>query len=252
MFIDSHCHLLDAPLDKKIDALMQAAAEYQIEHLVSIAPVSALDRQNSLKQKYPMMVSAIGIHPLFINEHTQDDLSLLENACRQKRVSVIGEIGLDFYIPDHHKEKQLSVFEQQLKIAQQFNLPVILHLRKSVELATLTLKKYPSVRGVAHAFSGSLEQAHLLVKMGFKIGLGGTITYEGSKKIRAIAAALPDHAIVLETDAPYMPPCWLSKKPNSPLEIPAIAQVLATLRNSSLEAVARITTANTKEVLGLL
>jgi TatD DNase family protein len=211
---------------------------------------------------------ALGIHPLFVPHAQAGDLLALDQALSERasdpRLVAVGEIGLDFFVPalctPEMRERQWFFYTAQLKLAQKHGLPVILHLRRSVDLLLKGLRQYPVLSGIAHAFNGSSQQAQAFVDLGFALGFGGTLTYERSLQLRRLACDLPLSAIVLETDAPDIPPHWLyqtaeqraqgaAQGRNSPAELPRIAQVLADVRGASLADLATATTGNALWVL---
>ena len=175
----------------------------------------------------------------------------------------IGEIGLDFFVPElcteSMRRKQIEFYQAQLRIAADNDLPVILHVRRSVDLITKYLRRHASLGGIAHAFNGSQQQADILIELGFKLGFGGAMTFSRAKQIRRLAAGLPLESIVLETDAPDIPPAWLGVEQksataarNEPAELIGIAQSLAALRHVSVSTIAAQTSANVRHVLSRL
>jgi TatD DNase family protein len=211
---------------------------------------------------------ALGIHPLYVPQAQQADLLALDLALTERRsdprLVAVGEIGLDFFMPElctpEMRERQWFFYTAQLKLAQKHSLPVVLHVRRSADFMLKGLRQCPVVSGIAHAFNGSTQQAQAFVDMGFALGFGGTLTYERSLQLRRLACELPLSALVLETDAPDIPPQWLyqtaeqralgaAQGRNSPAELPRIAQVLAGLRGLPLTDLAAATSANACRVL---
>jgi TatD DNase family protein len=211
---------------------------------------------------------ALGIHPLFTPQATETHLALLDAALhshsQDPRLVAVGEIGLDGFVPELNTPealaKQQQFYKAQLKLAQQHQLPVILHVRRSADLLLKGLRDTPVMGGIAHAFNGSMKQAQAFIAMGFKLGFGGALTYDRALQLRRLATELPLSAIVLETDAPDIPPHWLyttaeqraAGQPqgrNEPAELPRIAQVLAELRGIPLDALAAATSANARKAL---
>jgi len=202
---------------------------------------------------------ALGIHPLYTPQAADDDLDLLaqELAARRAdaRLLAVGEIGLDFFVPGLDAERQLQIYRAQIALAPRFDLPVILHVRQSSDKLLQQLRTTPVRGGIAHAFNGSAQQAQMFIDLGFKLGFGGAATYERAHKLRRLAAELPLSALVLETDAPDIPPHWvyttaeqraagLPQGRNSPAELPRIAQVIAELRGMPVADLAVATTRN--------
>jgi TatD DNase family protein len=211
---------------------------------------------------------ALGIHPLYVPQAHEDDLLALDAALTERqgdpRLVAVGEIGLDFFVPNLcepvMRERQWAFYTAQLKLAQKHRLPVILHVRRSADLLLKGLRQHPVASGIAHAFNGSAQQAQHFVDMGFALGFGGALSYERALQLRRLAADLPVHALVLETDAPDIPPHWLyqtaerraegqAQGRNSPGELPRIAQVLADVRGLALQDLAQASTHNAQRVL---
>ncbi|WP_077033874.1 TatD family hydrolase [Pelomonas sp. KK5] len=262
-FSDSHCHL-DAPeFDADRDAVVARARAAGVTQIV-IPAVGAFDFDSvrELAHRHGF-VYALGIHPLFVMKAEDGDLDLLARQLEQHamdpRLVGIGEIGLDYFVDGIDDARQRHFYLEQLKLARRFELPVIVHVRKSADQLLAGLRRIPVRGGIAHAFNGSRQQADEFVKLGFKLGFGGTLTFDRSLNIRRLAAELPPEALVLETDAPDIPPQWLYKTAeeraagatmrNEPAELPRIAGELAALRGWTLEQTAATTTANTRAAL---
>jgi TatD DNase family protein len=172
-------------------------------------------------------------------------LVVLRDYLRQHQPVAVGEIGLDFFIPHYDQVRQEHFFVEQLKLARDFDLPVLLHIRRAQDTILKHLRQIKVRGGIAHAFNGSRQQADEFIKLGFKLGFGGAMTYTRATRLRELAATLPLDSIVLETDAPDIPPDFLERGlPNEPKYLPRMAQTLAGLRGMTLEEVARITSAN--------
>ena len=249
--IDSHCHLDAAEFDADRDAAHARALAAGVEGIV----VPAVERANfgavaSLCREHAGCYPAYGIHPLFVARAEEEDLDALRAVLQRESAVAVGEIGLDNFIPDPDVAKQTYFYIEQLKIARDFELPVILHVRKSVDQILRELRKYKVRGGIAHAFNGSRQQADEFIKLGFKLGFGGAMTWQRARKIRELAANLPLDSIVLETDSPDIPPEWLDNDGrNEPAELPRIAAVLAELRGITVAAVSEQTIANTRAAL---
>ena len=196
--------------------------------------------------------AALGLHPCFLNEHLESDLDRLEESLSSGGICAVGEIGLDLFIADADIEKQLFFFQAQLDLAAQFSLPVLLHVRKAHDQVLKQLRQYKlSSGGIVHAFSGSEQQAKQYLALGFKLGLGGTVTYERAKKLRHIVIELPLDSFVLETDAPDMPLSGYQGEPNRPVRVREVAQVVAELKGCSLQEVASATSLQASKLLDL-
>jgi TatD DNase family protein len=213
-------------------------------------------------------VYALGIHPLYVPQMGEGDVVALDEALQQyahdPRLVAVGEIGLDFFVPylstPAMRERQQQVYHAQLQLARRYQLPVLLHVRHSVDVVLKHLREVRVVGGIAHAFNGSMVQAQVFIQLGFKLGFGGAMTFDTARRLRALATQLPLSALVLETDAPDIPPQWLyataaqraAGQPqgiNTPAELPRIAQVLAELRACSVISIAEQTTKNASSVL---
>ena len=265
-WIDSHCHLDAAEFANDRDAVRLAARQAGVGTCVIPAVEAAnFDAVRLLAHQHGD-VYALGIHPMYTPQAHEADLQTLSAALKEHRADprlvAVGEIGLDGFVPGLDMARQQLFYKAQLKLAQQLDLPVILHVRRSADLLLKGLRQMPVKGGIAHAFNGSVQQAQQFIAMGFKLGFGGALTFERANQLRLLATQLPLDALVLETDSPDIPPHWLyltaedrakgmPQGRNTPYEIPRIAQVLADLRGISLDEVQQATTANVQAALGL-
>ncbi|PHM37210.1 TatD family hydrolase [Xenorhabdus innexi] len=243
MFIDTHCHFDFPPFSGDETASLELARQAGVEKII-VPTVSQeyFQRVADLAATHEPIYSAFGLHPLYINEHHDIHLNDLEQKLKEKlpHCVAIGEIGLDLYMAEPQFERQKSVLAVQLKLAKKYELPVMLHSRKSHDQLAAMLRKYHVPRsGVIHGFAGSLSQAQSFVRLGFYIGVGGTITYERAKKTRDTIARLPLSALVLETDAPDMPLAGFQGQPNRPERIAQVFSVLCELRPESPDEISR-------------
>ena len=251
-FIDTHCHLDAAEFDADRDAEYARA----IAGGVGVQVVPAVSRDNfaavaATCARYPGCLPAWGLHPMYIGVHRPEHLADLRAQIAALRPVAIGEIGLDLFVRGLDYATQEYFYVEQLKIAQEFDLPVLLHCRKANDELLKHLRKIRVRGGIAHAFNGSPQQADEFIKLGFKLGFGGAFTWPRANNLRRLAADLPLDAIVLETDSPDIPPVWIGRGRNAPGELPRIAQTLAELRKMDLDAVAQATTRNARELFGL-
>ncbi len=258
MLIDSHCHLDAAEFGGAQAALAQQALDAGVRWIVLPAvDMASFDRVATLASTLPSCVYALGIHPMYVAAAADDDLRVLRErvamAIADPRFVGIGEIGLDFFIPELKegplRERQEHFYVEQLKIARDFDLPTILHVRRSQDVLLKHLRRIRVCGGIAHAFNGSEQQAQAFIERGFVLGFGGAMTFPRSLQIRRLAAGLPADAIALETDAPDISPAWLHPGVNAPAQLPRIAAVLAELRGQPLADIARQTTENVARVL---
>ena len=251
MFIDTHCHL-DAEEfgDTQADVVRNAHAAGVSRIVVPAVSCSNFDIVRALCEQYPSCSPAYGIHPMYTDTAMPDDLEVLHEFLQHHQPVAVGEIGMDFFINHYDQARQEFFFVAQLKLAREFDLPVLLHIRKATDTILKNLRQHKVRGGIAHAFNGSRQQADEFIKLGFKLGFGGAMTYSRATKLRELAATLPLESIVLETDAPDIPPDFLARGlPNKPEYLPRIAHTLAALRNMSLQDIAQITTANAYSVL---
>lgn len=250
MLVDSHCHLAASQFNADRDEVVAAARAAGVRQLV----IPAVDRDSfatvsACCAQYAGCHPAYGIHPLFISDVDDVDLSLLEDwlsgAERSTQTAVaVGEIGLDLYRTTTDLARQERFFAEQLKIARKLDLPVLVHSRRAVDLVLKHLRRIRVRGGIAHAFNGSRQQAEEFVKLGFKLGFGGALTFPGSTRIRHLATSVPLEAIVLETDSPDMPPIWLNGARNTPASLKRVNDMLSELRGMASAELAEVTTHN--------
>ncbi len=266
-WIDTHCHL-DAPEFVPDVAAMRERARSQGVTCCVLPAVQVKDFERARELAHEFGDGyALGIHPLYVAQAEDEDLARLDEVLTRHRddphLVAVGEIGLDFFVPALCEEplraRQIFFYREQLKLARKHGLPVILHVRRSADLLLKGLRDIQAVgakwSGIAHAFNGSLQQAEAFIALGFKLGFGGALTYERASHLRELAQTLPLDALVLETDAPDMPPHWLyataeqraqgaPQGRNEPGELPRIAQALADLRGVDAAQLAHRTRAN--------
>ena len=265
-WIDTHCHLDAAEFHADAPAVRARARQAGVGRLVipgvavgNFQTVRELAHQNG-------DVYALGIHPLYVAQSVDADLATLDAELTLRlddpRLVAVGEIGLDFFVPELQlsplREKQEFFYREQLLLARRHDLPVILHVRRSADRLLKHLRELAPPggwHGIAHAFNGSAQQAQAFIDLGLKLGFGGAMSFEAARQIRQLATELPLQALVLETDSPDIPPQWLYQSAearaagapqgrNEPAELPRIAQVLAGLRGMPIEALARACAVN--------
>ena len=250
MLIDTHCHLDAAEFDADRDAVHAAAVAGGVGRIVVPAvAVDGFQKAKTVVGRYPGCVAAYGIHPLYVMQAKESDLAVLRDWLSREQPVAVGEIGLDAYVTDVDPVRQEFFFVEQLKLAREFDLPVLLHVRRAVDAILKHLRRIRVRGGIAHAFNGSRQQADEFIKLGFKLGFGGAMTFSGSTRIRGLAAELPLDTIVLETDAPDIPSAWLNGGRNAPGELPRIADVLAELRGVSSSDIAVASAAAARAVM---
>lgn len=261
MWVDTHCHLDAAEFGAESLAIARRARQGGVAHIV----IPAINAGNfatvaGLSHAAEGCHYALGIHPICVPAASLDDLDLLRQTVHAKLTDpllvAIGEIGLDFFLPQlvapAMRTKQEYFYSEQLKLARDVGLPVLLHVRRSQDIVLKYLRRIDTPGGIAHAFNGSAQQAEAFLGCGMKLGFGGAMTFPRALQIRRLASQLPLTAIVLETDAPDISPAWLHPARNSPEQLPAIGAALAQLRGMGVADVAQQTTANAQAVLGRL
>ena len=250
--IDTHCHLDVPEFDADRDQVLSNARSHGVSAIV-VPGIHAPGWPGllALCARHADLYPALGLHPVYLEQHRDQDLKELEQRLARDRPVAVGEIGLDFLVRGLDRERQQQLFEAQLKLARDAGLPVLLHVRKAHDQVLAALKRIRVVGGIAHAFNGSLQQAGQYIALGFRLGFGGMLTYERSTRLRALARQLPLNALVLETDAPDMTVAAHQGQRNSPEYLPDCLQALAEVRNEAPETVAAQTSANARELFGL-
>ena len=270
-WIDSHCHLDAFEFSGDLAQVRAEAKSNGVVHCV--IPAVEVANFDAVRQIAHQMGDSycLGIHPLYVPQASEADLATLDAHLSQHRddprLVAVGEIGLDYFVPQLTqsplREKQEHFYRAQLKLARKYDLPVVLHVRRSADILLKHLRDFAAIKpwhGIAHAFNGSAVQAQEFIKLGFKLGFGGALTFERALQLRSLATSLPLSALVLETDAPDIPPHWLyataeqraqgaAQGRNAPGELPRIAAEVAQLRGISLAELAQAAQANTSEAL---
>ena len=254
-FIDTHCHFDFPPFQGDESASIRRAAEAGIDKII----VPAVEAERfaavlALAERHAPLYAALGMHPIAIRHHNDDGLALLENHLRQSpaKLVALGEIGLDNYMEQPLMPRQVALLEDQFHLAKRYDLPVILHSRRTHDQLAAMLRRFDLPRtGVVHGFAGSYQQAEAFIKLGYYIGVGGTITYPRASKTRQVMARLPPERLLLETDAPDMPLSGFQGQPNRPERLPRTFRVLCELRDEPPEQLAGIIYQNTCALFGL-
>lgn len=249
---DTHCHLDFPEFDNDRDEVIAECQRLGVKHIlipgVTVDKWEDVIQTSGLSENY---YAALGLHPYFLQQHVMEDIDRLVEAVKKYRPVAIGEIGLDYHLDSLDKQKQQEIFESQLDVAKSFDLPVVLHVRKAHDEVLKLLRAKHLRGGTVHAFSGSEQQAKQYIELGFKLGFGGSITFERANKLRRMVKEFPLETIVLETDAPDMPPQSKRDGRNSPCYIIEALEVIASLRNQSKEDIAAITTSTAINLFNL-
>jgi len=250
--IDTHCHLDFEVFNADREQVLQEAHDVGLIGII----VPGTHRQGwhnllSVCSAHEELYPALGLHPMFLEQHHESDIEKLEQMIDQTRPVAIGEIGLDYRNSERNESQQKYYFEQQILLARKKGLPVILHILKAHDQALKILRKNPVCGGTVHAFNGSLQQAEQYIDLDFKLGFGGMLTYERSSKLRKLATELPLESIVVETDAPDMTVSQHQYQRNSPAYLSYCLQALAEVRDEAPEVIAAQTTKNAISIFGL-
>jgi TatD DNase family protein len=247
--VDSHSHIDDTAFDPDRDAVLaRARAAGVVAQLVPAVSAAGWPKLAALARTHPDLKPAYGLHPMYVAEHAPEHLVALPAWVERERPLAIGECGLDFFVEGLDADAQRRVFRRQLEIARDFDLPVILHARRAVEEVIATLRRIGGLRGVVHSFGGSAEQARQLHAIGFRLGIGGPITYGRANRLRAVVAAAPLEQLLLETDSPDQPDAGCRGGRNEPARLPAVLAAVAAARNETPERIAEATTASARDL----
>lgn len=251
MLIDTHVHLDAAEFDGDREALISQARAAGVAGFVVPAVAAAnFAAVRALAGARTDTCCALGIHPLYVMQAQMADLDVLDDELQRGGVVAVGEIGLDNHVTDVNPVRQHEFFVAQLRLARRHALPVILHVRRAIDPILAQLRRFELRGGIAHAFNGSRQQAEQFIALGFKLGFGGAMTFDGSTRIRDLARCLPLDVIVLETDAPDIPPAWGQGSRNLPCNLKRYAEVLAGLRGIGVDEVVAVTGRNASAALG--
>ncbi|WP_447594643.1 TatD family hydrolase [Stenotrophomonas rhizophila] len=250
--VDSHCHLdaseFDADRSEVIARARAAGVHTQVVPAVTAASWPKLrDTCRLADGLYP----AYGLHPMFLDAHRPEHLDDLRGWIERERPCAVGECGLDFFVEGLDADLQQQYFVGQLRLAREFDLPVIVHARRAVDAVIAAIKQVGGLRGVVHSFPGSPEQAAQLHKLGFLLGLGGPLTYDRAQRLQRLVAQMPLEQLLLETDAPDQPDAGIRGERNEPARLPVILETVARLRGQPAEDIGAQTTANAKRLFGL-
>ncbi|WP_045727274.1 TatD family hydrolase [Xanthomonas sp. GPE 39] len=250
--IDSHCHLDADAFDHDRAAVIARAQDAGVvAQIVPAVTAACWPTLRAVCATTPGLHPAYGLHPLFLAQHRPTHLETLADWIARERPCAIGECGLDFFVTGLDPVEQQRYFVAQLHLARTFDLPVIVHARRSVDAVILAIRKVGRLRGVVHSFAGSIEQARQLRELDFLIGLGGPVTYPRAQRLRRLAAELPLQQLLLETDAPDQPDASIRGQRNEPARLRTVLDTIATLRGEPATAIAAQTTRNARQLFGL-
>ncbi len=252
MLIDSHCHLDASEFDPDRTAVIERARAAGVQaQVVPAVTAASWPKLREVCQQAPGLYPAYGLHPMFLADHRPEHLGQLRDWIERERPCAIGECGLDFFVEGLDAEAQQDYFIGQLKLARDFDLPVIVHARRAVDAVIAAIRRIGGLRGVVHSFPGSPEQAAQLDKLGFLLGLGGPLTYERAQRLQRLVREMPLEQLLLETDAPDQPDAGIRGQRNEPARLSVISRHVAALRGTDVETVARVTSENARRLFAL-
>ncbi|MDX1335482.1 MAG: TatD family hydrolase [Gammaproteobacteria bacterium] len=250
--VDTHCHLNIDSFSADLDAVLERAqAAGILEFIVPAITRSGWEHLRTLTEQYPSMYPAYGLHPMFMDKHRVEHTGELDQWLDTNSAIAVGECGLDYYLPEYDSDAQLKLLKEQLVIARNHKLPVIIHCRKAMDQVLKLLREIQPLTGVLHSFNGSLQQAEQALELGFIFGIGGPVTYDRASKMHALVRQLPQESLLLETDAPDQPVSGHQGERNEPSLIINILHALAEIREEPVETVATYTTANAHRLFKL-
>jgi len=251
MFIDAHAHLDAEAFDKDRDEVLKKIKDSGIHVINAGSDIDSSAFSLKLAREHDFIYACVGVHPHDSERAPKDYLDTLYDMAKAPKVLAIGEIGLDYHYDFSDREIQKKVFKEQLALARELDLPVVVHDREAHQDTLEIIKKSGISRGLMHCYSGSLELAQEYIKLGFYFSLGGTITFKNAKKPKESAAKIPLDKILLETDCPYLSPEPFRGKRNDPTNIPIIARAMAELRSISVEEIEKAIEENTRRLFGI-
>jgi len=252
VFFDSHAHYNDEKFDFGREELILSFKDNKVSNFVNVSDsIRSSYKCIDIAEKYDFAYCSVGVHPHEVKNMTESDLDTIKKLCEHEKVVAIGEIGLDYYYNYSPKDVQKKWFERQLILANEINVPVIIHMRDATEDTVNIIRENPVPKGVLHCFSGSVETAKIALNLGYYISFAGPLTFKNAKGILDVAKYVPDDRILIETDSPYLSPEPVRGKRNSSLHIHHIAEKLAELRGTDVTNIAKITSDNAKELFNI-
>ena len=255
MLIDSHAHLDDRRFNADRDMLIKSLKENNVDLVLNIgADIKTSKASVDLAKKYDNIYAVVGVHPHSAKNLEGSDLSELRSMAKQDKVVAIGEIGLDYYRDNSPRDIQRKWFKKQIELAQELDMPVVIHSREATQETFDILKeasKIKKLRGILHSYSGSYEMAVEYIKLGFYISISGPVTFKNARVLRDVAARIPLDKLLIETDAPYLTPEPYRGKRNEPMFVKYVAEKIAEVRGTTFEEIANMTSQNLLELLDL-
>lgn len=251
MLVDSHCHLDAGEFDAdRSEVILRAQRAGVTRQLVPAVTAASWPKLRDVCGQAPGLFPAYGLHPVFLDAHREADLEALAAWIEREKPLAIGECGLDYFLDDLDRERQQRFFDGQLRLARTFQLPLVVHARRAVDAVIASIRRVGGLTGVVHSFSGSPEQAAMLHRHGFMLGLGGPVTYDRAQRLHRIARDMPLEQLLLETDAPDQPDAGIRGQRNEPARLPVIAAHIARLRGMEVDALVQATSENAQRLFG--
>lgn len=253
MIFETHAHYDAEQFDEDRDELLKSLPSRGVEVVVNIgASLDGCKASIELAEKYPHVYAAVGVHPDEVGELNEETFAWLKQQYRNDKVVAVGEIGLDYYWDNESHDIQKKWFIEQLKLAKEYKLPVVIHSREATEDTLEIMKEYGrELSGVIHCFSGSVEVAREYVKMGYYLGIGGVVTFKNSRKLKDVVVDTPLEFLVLETDCPYLAPTPNRGKRNDSTQLTYVAEEIAQLKGITYEEVIEATRNNGRKLYGI-
>lgn len=251
MYIDTHCHIFSEYYDDILGIVNKCKKEGVNRIIVSGTDMKSNLEVLNLVNDYDIVYGTIGFHPTELDDFKEEYFDFLEENIGNKKIVGIGEIGLDYHYDNTDRDKQILVFRRQLEIAEKYNKPIVVHSRDSIQETYNILSEY-NLKGSIHCFSGSKEMARLFIKLGYKLGIGGIITFKTAKNIKEVVEDIDLSYILLETDSPYLTPEPYRGKKNDPSYIPLIASAIGDIKGLSSTDIARVTASNAESIFDFL
>ncbi|CAA6822445.1 MAG: Putative deoxyribonuclease YjjV [uncultured Thiotrichaceae bacterium] len=251
---DTHCHLDFKVFESDRSKVIERAKKQGVQDIL-VPSVSYKNWQAvlDLQEEFAGIHVALGMHPMFLEQHRAEDIKALDFMLEHNVCKAVGECGIDLFVKGlaQHKQRQVDIFIEHLRLAKKYDLPVIIHARKSLDIVLKYIRQFTGLRGIMHSFSGSRQQAEICIEQGFLLGFGGPVTYPRARKLRELVRTLPLESLLLETDAPDQVDESRYGERNEPAFLPAIMNTFAELREISPTEVADVTTQNAKALLRL-
>lgn len=252
MLIDTHCHLNTERFKDNVEEVIKRALENDVKVMI----VVGFDHETNIRaielaEKYTFIYATVGFHPTEAKDITEGDFEKLYPLLNHEKVVGIGECGLDFYWDKDHIEEQIKVFQKQIELSKEYNLPLIIHMRDASEATYNVLSDYEGLKGIMHCYSGSAEMSEHFMKLGLHISLGGPVTFKNGHKPKSVAEVVPLDRLLVETDSPYLSPHPFRGKTNEPAKVKLIAEEIARIKQVSYKEIADRTTRNAIELFDL-